>query len=117
MEIPHDNNEISTFEGTLKRTREGNALSQNLLGIWILNSQLPEAYYYQFKVKDIVFDESRGELCYQLSDGTHRFYQSMMMSYNEPSHSGRASRIFLNYGTLVPRFLLSSFLRHAMPLI
>ena len=57
--------------------------------------QLPEADYYQFKVEDIVLDESRGELCYQLSDGTHRFYQSMMMSYNEPSHSGRASRIFL----------------------
>jgi hypothetical protein len=33
-----ENKEISTFEGTLKRAREGNALSQNLLGLWILNS-------------------------------------------------------------------------------
>ena len=33
---------MTTFEGTLKRAREGNALSQNLLGIWILNSQLPD---------------------------------------------------------------------------
>ena len=57
--------------------------------------QLPEADYYQFKVEDIVLDESKGELCYQLTDGKHHFYQSMMMSYNEPSHSGRASRIFL----------------------
>ena len=37
-----DNKEISTFEGTLKRAREGNALSQNLLGLWILNSELPD---------------------------------------------------------------------------
>ena len=37
-----ENKEISTFEGTLKRAREGNALSQNLLGIWILNSELPD---------------------------------------------------------------------------
>ena len=36
------NKEISTFEGTLKRAREGNALSQNLLGLWILNSELPD---------------------------------------------------------------------------
>lgn len=57
--------------------------------------QLPKADYYQFKVEDIVLDESKGELCYQLTDGTHHFYQSMMMSYDEPSHSGRASRIFL----------------------
>ena len=33
---------MSTFEGTLKRAREGNALSRNLLGLWILHSQLPE---------------------------------------------------------------------------
>lgn len=32
---------MTTFEGTQKRAKEGNALSQNLLGIWILNSQLP----------------------------------------------------------------------------
>ena len=37
-----ENKEISTFEGTLKHAREGNALSQNLLGLWILNSELPE---------------------------------------------------------------------------
>ena len=36
-----EHKEMTTFEGTLKRAREGNALSQNLLGIWILNSQLP----------------------------------------------------------------------------
>jgi TPR repeat protein len=39
---PNENNGLSTFEGTQKRAREGNALSQNLLGIWILNSQLPD---------------------------------------------------------------------------
>lgn len=39
---PHENNGLSTFEGTLKRAREGNALSQNLLALWILNSQLPD---------------------------------------------------------------------------
>lgn len=32
---------MTTFEGTQKRAKEGNALSRNLLGIWILNSQLP----------------------------------------------------------------------------
>jgi TPR repeat protein len=37
-----EHKEMTTFEGTLKRAREGNALSQNLLGIWILNSQLPD---------------------------------------------------------------------------
>ena len=37
-----ENKEMTTFEGTLKRAREGNALSQNLLGIWLLTSQLPE---------------------------------------------------------------------------
>ena len=42
MTTQENDNEISTFEGTLKRAREGNALSQNLLGIWILNSQLPD---------------------------------------------------------------------------
>lgn len=35
-------NEMTTFEGTLKRAWEGNALSQNLLGLWILYSELPE---------------------------------------------------------------------------
>ena len=35
-------NETTTFEGTLKRAREGNALSQNLLGLWILHGDLPE---------------------------------------------------------------------------
>ena len=39
---PLENNGLSTFEGTLKRAREGNALSQNLLALWILNSQLPD---------------------------------------------------------------------------
>ncbi len=33
---------MTTFEGTLKRAREGNALSQNLLGLWILHGDLPE---------------------------------------------------------------------------
>ena len=42
MTTQENDNEISTFEGTLKRAREGHALSQNLLGIWILNSQLPD---------------------------------------------------------------------------
>ena len=42
MTTQENDNEISTFEGTLKQAREGNALSQNLLGIWILNSQLPD---------------------------------------------------------------------------
>jgi len=32
---------MTTFEGTLKRAREGNALSQNLLGLWLLDFQLP----------------------------------------------------------------------------
>ena len=36
------NKEMTTFEGTIKRAREGNALSQNLLGLWILNCELPE---------------------------------------------------------------------------
>ena len=42
MTTQENDNEISTFEGTLKRAKEGNALSQNLLGLWILYSQLPE---------------------------------------------------------------------------
>ena len=33
---------MTTFEGTLKRAKEGNALSQNLLGLWILHGDLPE---------------------------------------------------------------------------
>ena len=37
-----ENKATSTFEGTLKRARKGNALSQNLLGLWILNSELPD---------------------------------------------------------------------------
>ena len=37
-----DKQYVTTWEGTLKRAREGNALSQNLLGLWILNSELPE---------------------------------------------------------------------------
>ena len=42
MTTQENDNEISTVEGTLKRAKEGNALSQNLLGILILNSQLPD---------------------------------------------------------------------------
>ena len=37
-----ENKEMTTLEGTLKRAREGNALSQNLLGLWILHGDLPE---------------------------------------------------------------------------
>ncbi len=37
-----ENKEMTTFEGTLKRAREGNALSQNLLGLWVLHGDLPE---------------------------------------------------------------------------
>lgn len=37
-----EHKEMTTFEGTLKRAREGNALSQNLLGLWILHGDLPE---------------------------------------------------------------------------
>lgn len=33
---------MTTFEGTLRRAKDGNALSQNLLGLWILHSELPE---------------------------------------------------------------------------
>lgn len=55
----------------------------------------PEADYYQFKVEDIVLDESHAQLCYQLTDGTHSFLTSCSMSYNEPSHGGRAARKFL----------------------
>lgn len=42
MQEQQEHKEMTTFEGTLKRAREGNALSQNLLGLWILDSQLPE---------------------------------------------------------------------------
>ena len=31
-----------SFEGTLRRARKGDALSQNLLGLWLLDSDLPE---------------------------------------------------------------------------
>ena len=37
-----EHKKMTTFEGTLKRAREGNALSQNLLGLWILHGDLPE---------------------------------------------------------------------------
>ena len=37
-----ENREMTTFEGTLKRAKEGNALSQNLLGLWILHGDLPD---------------------------------------------------------------------------
>lgn len=33
---------IPTWEGAIMRAREGNALSQNLLGLWILHGDLPE---------------------------------------------------------------------------
>lgn len=42
MTTQENDNEMTTFEGTLKRAREGNALSQNLLGLWILHGDLPE---------------------------------------------------------------------------
>ena len=37
-----EHKDMTTFEGTLKRAREGNALIQNLLGLWILDCELPE---------------------------------------------------------------------------
>ena len=55
----------------------------------------PEADYYQFKVEDIVLDESHAQLCFQLTDGTHSFLTPCSMSYNEPSHGGMAARKFL----------------------
>ncbi len=36
--------EMTTYEGTIKRAKEGNALSQNLLGLWLLDFELPDAY-------------------------------------------------------------------------
>lgn len=36
-----EHKKMTTFEGTLKRAREGHALSRNLLAIWLLNGELP----------------------------------------------------------------------------